>query len=452
MNLLPLIVAKRRGEALSAAAIDAFVAAVSDGSAPDYQISALLMAIVFQGMTEAETTALTRAMAASGEQHDWSTLPRPTVDKHSTGGVGDKLSLVLAPLVACLGAAVPMLSGRGLGFTGGTLDKLESVPGLATRLDTARFRRLVETLGCAFIGQSEGIAPADRRLYALRDVTGTVESLPLIVSSILSKKIAAGPSALVIDLKVGRGAFMPDLEAARALGAALRHTAGAFGRRCEVVYTRMDAPLGRAVGNRPELLEAIQLLRGQGPATLRELVLALAVPMLRLARGGDPNALAAECDAALDDGRALARFAEVLAAQGGRMDVTRDDAGLPAPAATEILRAAADGVLPAPDARVVGELCVALGAGRARAEDAVDPAAGIVFLEDWGAPVRAGQAIARVEASDASRAARCAEALAPLLTPDPVAAPAPAPLLGVEDERGFRALGRLSELLGGMGR
>ncbi len=448
MNLLPLILAKREGAALDAESLREFVAAVSTDAVPAYQVSALLMAIVWRGMDAAETVALTRAMAASGQCHDWSALGRPTVDKHSTGGVGDKVSLVLAPLVAALGAAVPMLSGRGLGFTGGTLDKLESIPGFDTQLDEARFRRQVAELGCAFIGQSERIAPADRRLYALRDVTGTVESLPLIVSSILSKKIAAGPAALVIDLKVGEGAFMRTLAAGRALGAALRETAVEFGLRCTVLYSRMDTPLGQSVGNRPELREALALLNGGGPAALRELVLALAVLMLELARGDARTALRAECEAALASGLARDRFLAIVAAQGGRLAGQRADWGLPPALASETLTAAAAGYMPAADAAAIGRLCVRLGAGRARVDDAVDPAAGIQFLKDWGEPVLPGEAIARVEGNDPQRVAAAAAALTPLIAAQVAPPPAVSLLLGLEDERGFHPLRSLAELIG----
>ncbi len=450
MNLLPLILAKRAGEALDEDQIREFVAAVSRGEAPDYQISALLMAIFCRGMDRGETVTLTEAMASSGDLHDWNELDLPTTDKHSTGGVGDKLSLIIAPLAAVLGAAVPMLSGRGLGFTGGTLDKLESIPGLETRLTRERFRDLVANLDCAFVGQSDGIAPADRKLYALRDVTGTVESLPLIVSSILSKKLAAGPANLVIDLKVGRGAFMKDLDQARRLGSALRETAVSFGRRCSVLYTRMELPLGRAVGNAPEVLESLEVLGGGGEPELRELALALTVEMLGLARpDADRASLLAECEAALGDGRALNRFAEVVAAQGGRLDPAAEDGGLPAPAARRLLEAAADGHMPLPDAEAVGRLCVRLGAGRERAEDAVDPAAGLRFLKDWGEPVAAGEPILRVEGSDAGRVDRALGELADMLVPTPEPGLARPLLIGLEDESGYRELSGLADLVTG---
>jgi len=447
VNALPLILEKRAGRALAPAALNRFAQAVATGEVPDYQIGALLMAIYCRGMDAGETIALTRAMAASGHCHEWSGLGRPTVDKHSTGGVGDKLSLVLAPLVAELGAAVPMLSGRGLGITGGTLDKLEAIPGFRTELAAESFARQVEALGCAFIGQSQTIAPADRRLYALRDVTGTIESLPLIVSSILSKKIAAGPQALVIDLKVGEGAFMRDLAEGRALGTALRETAAAFGLRCSVLYTGMESPLGRAVGNRPELREALDLLGGGGPSPPRDLVLALATVMLELALGRPRSTLLADCRAVLAEGRARERFLAVVAAQGGRLDPGRPDWGLPAAPATAAVCARRAGFLPAPSAAAVGSLAARLGAGRVRAEDGVDSAAGVVFLKGWGEPVAVGETIAQVEGSDSARVTTAAEELARLLEARPEPPSAVPLLLGLEDARGFRPLSRLEELL-----
>ena len=448
MNLLPLILAKRAGAALDESQIRDFVEAVSRGEAPDYQISALLMAIFCRGMDRAETVTLTEAMAASGQQHAWDDLDLPTVDKHSTGGVGDKLSLIIAPLAAELGVAVPMLSGRGLGFTGGTLDKLESIPGFETRLTRERFRDQVARLGCAFVGQSDGIAPADRKLYSLRDVTGTVESLPLIVSSILSKKLAAGPAGLVIDLKVGRGAFMKEMASARELGAALRETAVSFGRRCSVLYTRMEVPLGRAVGNAPEVLESLEVLAGGGEAALRELALALTVEMLGLALPDrDRGDLLADCERALEEGRALRRFAEIAAAQGGQLQPEADGFGLPVAAHRRTVEAGAGGFMPLPDAEDVGRLCVRLGAGRARAEDAVDPAAGLRFLKGWGEPVAAGEPIVRVEGGDAARVERAATELTGMMEPSAEPRRPEALLMALEDAAGHREIGSVAELV-----
>ena len=416
VDLRSQILAKREGEELTDGQIESFVAAVSAGDIPDYQISAFLMAVYFRGMSVRETVTLTRAMAESGETHDWSGLGAPTADKHSTGGVGDKLSLVIAPLAACLGMAVPMLSGRGLGFTGGTLDKLESIPGFVTDLDRDAFVRQVGDLGCAFICQSEAIAPADRKLYALRDVTGTVESLPLIVSSILSKKIAAGPQSLVIDLKVGRGAFMRSMTEARALGQALRETAVGFGKRCSILFTRMDSPLGGSVGNGPEVKEALDVLSGCGPAGIGALARIFVHEMGRLAGVLEAGERGAERVAAvLNGGEALDLFLRVVRAQGGRLSPDGGDWGMPSARHSATVVSAASGYLLPPDAGQVGRLAVSLGAGRTRAEDAVDPRAGIRFLYPWGARIQRGDVIAVVEGSDAARVSAGAGALDGLL-------------------------------------
>ncbi len=440
MSLLPLILAKRAGRALSLAEIKAFVDAVAAGSVPDYQISALLMAIYFQGMDTDETIALTGAIAESGETHSWAELPIPTADKHSTGGVGDKLSLIIAPLAACLGMAVPMLSGRGLGFTGGTLDKLESIPGFVTDLPRDRFEKQMADLSCAFIGQSPAIAPADRRLYALRDVTGTVESLPLIVSSILGKKIAAGPESLVIDLKVGRGAFMPDMAKAKKLGEALRETAMGFGRRCSILFTAMDAPLGASVGNGPEVREAMDVLSGCGPAPIAALSRQFVHEMGRLAGVLESDQAGAErVAAALAGGYALERFLAVVRAQGGSLDANVSGWGLPDAPYTATVSAASKGRLLPADAGGVGRLTVKLGAGRRRAEDSVDPRAGCRFMKPWGAEVERGDVLAVVEGSDSRRVADAAAALEALLEIGEGAEESGALLIARLDDDGFRS-------------
>jgi len=429
LSFVATIVRKRDGGRLDDAAIDAFVRGVSDGGLPDYQISALLMAIFMKGMDAEETHRLTEAMADSGRRYDWSGLDRPTADKHSTGGVGDKVSLPLAPLAAACGLAVPMLSGRGLGFTGGTLDKLESIPGFQTRLPESRVREIMRREGLCLIGQSEDLAPADRRLYALRDVTGTVESLPLIVSSILSKKLAAGPRALVIDLKVGRGAFMTDMGRARELGEALRETAAALGLPCTVIFSAMDHPLGRTVGNGPEVEESLALLAGEGPGDLRELSLTLCAEMLLLAGlERTRNDAWGRGRRGLERGEALERFLRRAAAQGGRLEPAAEAWGLPRPARTRVIEAPRDGFMPAPDARRIGLLAIDLGAGRHRAEDPVDPRAGIRFLKAWGEPLRKGEAVASLEGGDAARVEAQAPRLAELLVPVE-APPAPSPLV-----------------------
>lgn len=440
MSFVSTIISKREGKTLGAEAIANFVQGVVDGSLPDYQISALLMAILLRGMDAEETRALTVAMADSGRRYDWSSLGKPSSDKHSTGGVGDKVSLILAPLAAACGLAVPMLSGRGLGFTGGTLDKLESIPGFQTRLTEDRARAVLEAEGLCLIGQTGDLAPADRKLYALRDVTGTVESLPLIVSSILSKKLAAGPASLVIDLKVGRGAFMPDMEHARALGEALRDTAGALGLPCSVIFSAMDHPLGRTVGNGLEVEESLELLQGNGPADLRELTLILTGEMLHLA-GMCSNLEAgyAMAQKALDDGRALERFLSLVKAQEGRLDASTDAWGLPRPNCVLELVADRDGFMPAPDARQVGIIALHLGAGRLKAEDPVDPTAGIRFCKAWAEPIMKGDVLAKVEAADESLAKKALFELSELLEPAALAPKLGPLILAHLDEKGFRS-------------
>ncbi len=441
MSFVSTIISKREGKALGAEAIADFVRGVVDGSLPDYQISALLMAILLRGMDAEETRALTVAMADSGRRYDWSSLDRPSSDKHSTGGVGDKVSLILAPLAAACGLAVPMLSGRGLGFTGGTLDKLESIPGFQTRLTEDRARAVLEAEGLCLIGQTGDLAPADRKLYALRDVTGTVESLPLIVSSILSKKLAAGPASLVIDLKVGRGAFMPDMEHARALGEALRDTAGALGLPCSVIFSAMDHPLGRSVGNGPEVEESLELLQGKGPADLRELTLILTGEMLHLS-GLSSNSEAgyAMAQKALDDGSALERFLSLVRAQEGRLDASAHAWGLPRPNCVLELVADRDGFMPAPDARQVGIIALHLGAGRLKAEDPVDSTAGIRFCKAWAEPVKQGDVLAKIEAADESLAKKALLELGELLEPAALAPKLGPLILAHLDEKGYRSL------------
>jgi thymidine phosphorylase len=351
------------------------------------------MAIYFRGLDGAELRAWTAAMIASGDRLDLSAIPRPTVDKHSTGGVGDKVSLILAPLVAACGAAVPQLSGRGLGHTGGTLDKLESIPGFRTALSPAETIDVLASTGCVICAAGAGLAPADRRLYALRDVTGTVESIPLIASSIMSKKIAEGTSALVLDVKVGRGAFMENLDRARELA----RTMVALGEEHQVqtraLLTRMDTPLGRAAGNAVEVEESVAALQGQGPPDLMEVTLALAAQMLDLAHiDQDPAA-------AIADGRAYATFRAMVRAQGGD-----PDAPLPqAVHVTRVLPAPADGWLTRLDALKVGLAAWRLGAGRARKEDAVSAGAGVICLAKPGDQVRKGEPLLELRTDDQTR-------------------------------------------------
>jgi pyrimidine-nucleoside phosphorylase len=400
--LPPQIIARKRdGHALTAAEIEAFVRGATDGSWADYQLSALLMAICLRGLNAEETTLYTTAMTRSGAIADLSGIPGIKVDKHSTGGVGDKVSLVLAPWVAACGVPVPMISGRGLGHSGGTLDKLEAIAGFRTALSPAEYRDQVARIGCALIGQTPELAPADRRFYALRDVTATVESIPLICGSILSKKLAAGIDALVLDVKFGRGAFMTDLSAARELAATLVRVGRAAGKQVRALLTRMDAPLGRAVGNALEVAEAIAALRGAGSGDLMEITRALGVEMLLL--GGvaaDPAAANARLDAALASGAAAAKFREVVAAQGGDARVVDEPGRLPVARRIEPVRAPRAGFITAVDARAVAYAALRLGAGRAREEDTVDPAVGVAGLRQVGEAVAAGQPLAWLHAND----------------------------------------------------
>jgi thymidine phosphorylase len=396
-----LILAKRDGRALTDAEIRWLIAAYTEGAVADEQMSALLMAIYFRGMAPAELRAWTSAMVSSGERLDLGSVVPPTVDKHSTGGVGDKVSLILAPLVASCGAAVPQLSGRGLGHTGGTLDKLESIPGWRAALSADEMVAVLNSAGCVICAAGAGLAPADRRLYALRDVTGTVESIPLIASSIMSKKIAEGTAALVLDVKVGSGAFMRELPAAQELARTMVGLGGEAGVRTSALLTSMDTPLGRAVGNAVEVEEAVATLRGEGPPDLVEVTLALAREMLALA-GVD-----ADPAAALADGSALGRYRLMIAAQGGD-----PDAPLPQARHREVLTADQDGWLQRLDARAVGVAAWRLGAGRARKEDDVNHAAGIVCLAKPGDPVTAGQPILELRADDETRFGPAIAALA----------------------------------------
>ena len=390
MSAVEIIRKKRDGHSLSPEEIRDFVHAAAMGTWPDYQLSALLMAICIRGMTPEETAILTREMADSGTVFDLSAIPGIKVDKHSTGGVGDKVSLVLAPLVAACGAVVPMMSGRGLGHTGGTLDKLESIPGFRVNLSEAEFKSTLAKLGVAMIGQTAEVAPADMKLYALRDVTGTVESIPLITASILSKKLAEGISGLVMDVKCGRGAFMKTLPQARELAQSIARVGKLNGLNVRAIITGMDAPLGRAVGNSLEVIESIEILRGRGPADLRELCLVFAAEMLELAGKPDGFRQASE---ALDGGAALDKFRQMIASQGGDPAVVDDPSKLPRAESQTLLFAGQSGFVTEMDAEAVGLAGLELGAGRRRAEDRVDPAVGILVLKKPGEAVRAGETI-----------------------------------------------------------
>ncbi|MFM7138560.1 MAG: thymidine phosphorylase [Planctomycetota bacterium] len=398
MRAVDLIRRKRDGGELSAAEITFLVEGLTDGIVPTYQWAALAMAILWRGMNAAETAALVEAMLHSGTVLDLSDIPGPKVDKHSTGGVGDKTSLILAPIAAACGVTVPMVSGRGLGHTGGTLDKLESIPGFRIDLDLAAYRRVARECGLVLIGPTAEIAPADRVLYALRDATATVESIPLITASILSKKLAEGIDALVLDVKCGDGAFMSRIEDARALAESMTRIGRTLGKPVQALLTSMDAPLGRMVGNALEVAEAIACLRGEGPDDLMEVSLELAAEMLLVggAAAGRDEALA-RCRRAIADGSALERFRRVVEAQGGdgRVCVVPEKV-LPRAACVETVKAERSGFMHELKAWSVGQASMLLGAGRRTAEDAVDPAAGIVLRHAVGDRVAAGEPLAEL--------------------------------------------------------
>ena len=396
-----IIAKKRDGKTLTRDEIVAFVRGATDGSWADYQLSALLMAIVLRGMNAEETAHYTDAMMRSGVIADLSSVPGIKVDKHSTGGVGDKVSIALAPMVAACGVPVPMISGRGLGHSGGTLDKLESIPGFRTNLSLEEYRSQVARIGCALIGQTKELAPADKKLYALRDVTATVECIPLICGSILSKKLAEGIDALVLDVKFGRGAFMKTRAEARALADTLVQVGRAGGKKVRAVLTAMEQPLGRTVGNALEVAEAIDCLRGKGPADTMEVTLTLGGQMLIL--GGvaaDERSARGKLEAVIANGAALAKFREIVAAQGGDVGVIDDPSRLPQARRKAAVRAQRAGVVMEVDAMKVALAALRLGAGRARADDTIDPAVGVGSLVKTGESVALGGSLAMIHAND----------------------------------------------------
>jgi pyrimidine-nucleoside phosphorylase len=392
MRAVDVIKKKRDGGELTPAEIDAFVAAAAGGGWPDYQLSALLMAICCRGMTPTETARLTRAMADSGRRVDLSDIPGPKVDKHSTGGVGDKTSLILGPLAAACGVKVPMMSGRGLGHTGGTLDKLEAIPGFRVNLSIDEFRAAVRDVGIGMIGQTADVAPADKKLYALRDVTGTVESIPLITASIMSKKLAEGIDALVLDVKVGRGAFMKTLPEARALAESLVTVGRANGLKVEAVLTNMDAPLGRAVGHANEVWESIETLKGNGPKDLEDLSVHLAARMVRLGGLADTlEAAEAKVRAAIADGSALAVFRRMVERQGGDPLVVDEPQPLFSGTQGTTVGEWRGAYVATVDAEAVGRAVAALGGGRATVADQIDPGVGVRLAAKPGEVGRAKQ-------------------------------------------------------------
>jgi pyrimidine-nucleoside phosphorylase len=401
MRAVDVIRAKRDGGELSPDQIDAFVRAAVDGSWPDYQLASLLMAVWLRGMSVVETAHLTKAMADSGRRYDLADVPGGKVDKHSTGGVGDKTSLVLAPLAAACGVVVPMMSGRGLGHTGGTLDKLEAIPGFRVHLSESEFKAALRTTGVGMTGQTTDVAPADKKLYALRDVTGTVESIPLITASILSKKLAEGISGLVMDVKCGQGAFMKSRADAKTLADSLVRIGTANGLRVEALMTAMDAPLGRTVGNAIEVIECIETLKGEGPPDVEELSVRLAATMVRLAKLADDETRAmAVVRAALSSGAGLDVFRKMVEQQGGDPRVVDDPSRLPLAPKTRLVPAPRSGYLTAVFAGTVGVAATVLGAGRDRAEDAVDAGVGIAVRAKPGEQIRAGEPIFEVRYRD----------------------------------------------------
>jgi pyrimidine-nucleoside phosphorylase len=422
LRAIDVIRKKRDGHELSRAEIDYLVRGYTSGEIPDYQISAWLMAALLKGLNRAETAALTDAMLHSGQVLDLSEFSAAKVDKHSTGGVGDKTSLVLAPLVAAGGLVVPMISGRGLGHTGGTLDKLEAIPGFDVRLDTARFRDVLRSCGCCMIGQTAEIAPADRKFYSLRDVTGTVESPYLICASIMSKKLAEGIDALVLDVKTGSGAFMKTEEDAAFLAKLMVETGQRMGKRMVALITDMDQPLGMHVGNALEVDEVIEVLRGDGPEDLRELCLELAAWMLHL--GGRAETIAQGKKLSGDlirSGKALEKFRQMVALQGGDPAAIDNPARLPRAKFSLDVQSPRSGYVGAIESEAVGTACVILGGGREKKEDSVDPAVGIVLHKKVSNRVSAGETLCTIYYNSEDRAARAKKMMAGsyLITDEP---------------------------------
>ena len=394
MDMLEIIRKKKHARVLTKEEIEYMVAGFSRGEIPDYQMSAFAMAVYFQSMTAAETAALTDAMARSGDTVDLSCFGDLSVDKHSTGGVGDKTTLILAPIVASLGCKVAKMSGRGLGHTGGTVDKLEAIPGYKTTLTGEEFLNQVSEIGVAVIGQSGNLAPADKKLYALRDVTATVDSIPLIASSIMSKKLAAGSHSIVLDVKFGSGAFMKTEEDAATLARAMVDIGTACGRNVSAVLTNMDIPLGCGIGNALEVEEAMEVLRGEGPADLRTVSIVLASHMVSLALGIPVEEAKARVEDTLDTGRAWNTFRRWITAQGGDGAVCDDPAVMKRSSIIREVRAPRDGYITHMNTEKIGEAAVVLGAGRTRKEDDIDPAAGLRILKKTGDFVQAGDVLA----------------------------------------------------------
>ena len=393
MGFIDVIAKKRDGMALSRGDIDEFVRGVSTDALPDYQASALLMAIVLRGMSDEETAWLTDAMRRSGDQVDLSSLPGTKVGKHSTGGVGDKVSIILAPIVAACGVILPKMSGRGLGHTGGTLDKLESIPGFRVNLSIEEFIRMLAGVGTSIVGQSATLAPADKKLYALRDVTATVSSIPLIAASVMSKKLAEGCNALVLDVKCGHGAFMQSEADARELARLMVSIGTQAGLRTEAVITDMDAPLGHAVGNAVEIIECAETLKGNGPSDITALVVELAIRLLVVSGQYSEKDAGKAVRDAVSSGRALEKMRAMIAGQGGDPRVLDDYTRLPAARGRRAIKAPHDGYVKSMKAELIGRACKALGAGRQRMDDRIDYGAGVLAVKKPGEKVAAGEIV-----------------------------------------------------------
>ena len=400
MHIYDIISKKKRGDELTDEEIYFFINGYTKGEIKDYQASALLMAICWRGCTDRETATLTQAICDSGDTVDLTELGDTTVDKHSTGGVGDKTTLILAPIVSSLGAKVAKISGRGLGHTGGTVDKLESFPGYKTSLEADVFINQVKKIGISVIGQSGDLAPADKKLYALRDVTATVDSIPLITSSIMGKKLAAGTRSIVLDVKCGSGSFMKTPEDASRLAENMVEIGYARGRRVSALITNMDVPLGHAVGNILEVKEALEVLSGRGPADLREVALSLATEMIRLSLGHPALEARRMCEDAISSGKALEKFYEWIAEQGGDAELARHPEKFPAPTASLEVRAPRSGYITAMNTEGVGLSAVALGSGRATKDDVIDFTAGIMIEKKTGDRIEKGELIATLYSSD----------------------------------------------------
>lgn len=404
MNVYDIIDKKKKGMELTTEEIESFITGYVKGDIPDYQVSAWLMAVYYMGMTDQELLNLTNVMAASGDQVDLSRIHGIKVDKHSTGGVGDKVTLAVAPIVAACGGKVAKMSGRGLGFTGGTIDKLEAIPGLCTTIPEEKFFDMVNQIGLAVMGQSASIAPADKKLYALRDVTATVDSIPLIASSIMSKKLAAGSDKIVLDVTVGSGAFMKNIDEAIELAQKMVAIGEGAGRETIAILTNMDMPLGCAVGNTIEILEAIETLRGAGPDDFVEVCRIIAATMLSLADIGTKEECIKKVDQVIQDGSAFNKLAEMVAAQGGDAEYIYHPERFETAIIAQDLVAWKDGYITGMNTEECGKAAVLLGAGREVKEDDIDMTAGIRFYKKTGAPVAKGDILATVYTSEQSKA------------------------------------------------